>query len=68
MVKRVIDRYDGNEEFAEITREIGGDVYMAEIWSNDFKLKFLETHNSIESAREAIERNMKEPYTRTIGG
>lgn len=72
MVTKIVERYDGETEFGEIVREIGETTYYAGIYSTEpghaFELKFWESHDSIESAREAIQKNLKKPYIKTIGG
>ena len=66
MVTTVLERYDSANEFAEIACEIGEATYMAMIYGDRFQLKFLETHQTIESARAAIEKNIQKPYTKSI--
>lgn len=66
MVTTVLERYDSEcGDFAEIACEIGEATYMASIYGDGFKLKFMETHIDIESARKAITDRLPQPYTVT---
>ena len=70
-VNKVIERYESETEDGEITLDLWDGIYYAEIRSPEpghvFEVKFLETHKTLESAREALQKNLKTPY-RTIGG